>query len=242
MQCSLENVACFLCLLIISKWTLDCFYDGSKHNKSKTICNSCNSLTLLERKISTPLFCTRNRNYIQSIESDCRNKGESLSFAHSYSNAWLDLSRKRTQFGILVWLKLKYICSILIYVEGFHMSWTLVLQQQQNLGRIFGTSKMHLRPQWLRLLFVLKWLFCCCWLFLFLLPLCESVIVLCFVVRYFMSIIVLQTSWWGRGSWLLCLVCLPGVPWWLCGSSSQCHGFVCCLWLWYFLIILTYYF
>ena len=32
-------------------------------------------------------FCTRNRNYIQSIESDCRNKGESLSFAHSYSVA-----------------------------------------------------------------------------------------------------------------------------------------------------------
>ena len=32
-------------------------------------------------------FCTRNRNYIQSIESNCRNKGESLSFAHSYSVA-----------------------------------------------------------------------------------------------------------------------------------------------------------
>ena len=43
-------------------------------------------------------FCTRNQNYIQSIESDCRNKGESLSFAHSYSVAWLDLSCKRTQF------------------------------------------------------------------------------------------------------------------------------------------------
>ena len=32
-------------------------------------------------------FCTRNRNYVQSFESDCRNKGESLSFAHSYSDA-----------------------------------------------------------------------------------------------------------------------------------------------------------
>ena len=29
---------------------------------------------------------------------------------------------------------------------------------------------------------------------LLLLPLCESVIVLCFVVRYFMSILVLQSS------------------------------------------------
>ena len=33
-----------------------------------------------------------------------------------------------------------------IYVEGIHASWTfLVLQQQQNLGRRFGTSIMHLR-------------------------------------------------------------------------------------------------
>ena len=75
-----------------------------------------------------------------------------------------------------------------------------------------------------------------------LLPLRESVTVLCFVVRYFMSILVLQSSWWGRESWLLCLICLPGVSWWLSGSSSRCHGVVCSLWLWYFLIILTYYF
>ena len=34
---------------------------------------------------------------------------------------------------------------------------------------------------------------------------------LCFVVRYFMSILVLQSSWWGRESWLLCLICLAGV-------------------------------
>ena len=38
-------------------------------------------------------------------------------------------------------------------------------------------------------------------------------------------------------SWLLCLVCLPGVSWLLCGYSSQCHGFVCSLWLWYLLTI-----
>ena len=66
-----------------------------------------------------------------------------------------------------------------------------------------------------------------------------SVIVLCFVVRYFMSILVLQSPWWGRESWLLCLICLSGVSWWLSGSSSRCHGIVCGLWLWYFLIILT---
>ena len=42
-----------------------------------------------------------------------------------------------------------------------------------------------------------------CWL---LLPLWDSVIVLCFVVRYFVSILALQTSRWGRESWLLCFV------------------------------------
>ena len=84
-------------------------------------------------------------------------------------------------------------------------------------------------------------LFCCRWLFL-LLPLWESVTVLCFVVPYFMFILILQSSWWGRESWLLCLISLHGVSWWLSGSSSRCHGVVCGLWLWYFLIILTYYF
>ena len=53
MYCSCENVACFLCLLIILKLTLNYFYDGCKHNESRTDCNSCNGLTLLERKIST---------------------------------------------------------------------------------------------------------------------------------------------------------------------------------------------
>ena len=73
-------------------------------------------------------------------------------------------------------------------------------------------------------------------------PLWESVIVLCFVVHYFMSILVFQSSWWGRESWLPCLICLPGVLWWLSGSSSRCHGVVCGSWLWYFLIKLSYYF
>ena len=48
-----------------------------------------------------------------------------------------------------------------------------------------------------------------------------------------------RVSLWGMESWLLCFVCLPGVTRLLCGSSLWCHGFVCSLWLWYFLIILT---
>ena len=50
----------------------------------------------------------------------------------------------------------------------------------------------------------------------------------------------MQSSWWGRESWLLCFICLRGVSWLLCDSSSRCHGLVCSLWLWYYLIILSF--
>ena len=93
-------------------------------------------------------------------------------------------------------MKSKYIWSILIYIEGCHASWTfLVLEQEQNLGRRFGTSKMHLRPQvayaavQTKAVVLLLLTFC-----LLLLSLCESVIVLCFVVHYFMPVLVLQSS------------------------------------------------
>ena len=46
---------------------------------------------------------------------------------------------------------------------------------------------------------------------LIVLPLWDSVIALYFVVRYFESILVLQSSQWGRESWLVCVVCLHGV-------------------------------
>ena len=123
-------------------------------------------------------------------------------------------------------------------------NWTsFVLQQRQNLKRRLRTSKMHLScPVALAAVCsetVVMLLLIRCWL---LLPLWNSVIALCFVVRNFMSILVLQSSWWGRESWLLYFVCFPGVSWLLCGSSSRWHGFVCSLWLWHFLIILTIFF
>ena len=73
-----------------------------------------------------------------------------------------------------------------------------------------------------------------CWL---LLPLWDSIILLCCVVRYFFAIIVI-----GKRELVAWLCCLPGVSWLLCDSSSRCHGLVCSLWLWYFLIKFTYYF
>ena len=109
-------------------------------------------------------------------------------------------------------------------------------------GRGFGSRKMHLGSLWLWLLSgskaVVLLLLIRCWLFL---PLWDSVVVLCFVVRCFVPIPVLLSSWSRREGWLHYFVCLPGVSWLLCGSSSRWHGVVCSLWLRYFLIILTYF-
>ena len=62
---------------------------------------------------------------------------------------------------------------------------------------------------------------------------------------------VVASSWWRserereteRGDWLLYFACLPDVLWLLvfCGYSSRYRGLVCSVWLWYFLIILTYF-
>ena len=96
-----------------------------------------------------------------------------------------------------------------------------MLQQQQNLGRRLCTSKMHLSPSValvaVRSKAAVLLLLIRCWL---LLPLCDSVIVLCFVVRYFVSILVLQSSRWGREGWLLLL-----------NLSSRCLMIVVQVWL-----------
>ena len=55
---------------------------------------------------------------------------------------------------------------------------------------------------------LVSWVRCGTWLYRFLI---------------FAPLLTLQSSWWGRESWLLCLVCLPGVSRWLCSSSTRCH-------------------
>ena len=72
-----------------------------------------------------------------------------------------------------------------------------------------------------------------CWL---LLPLQDSVIVLYLVTLC--PFLFCDHLIGKRESWLLCLVCHPGVSWFLCGYFSQCHGFVCSLWLIYSLTII----
>ena len=62
---------------------------------------------------------------------------------------------------------------------------------------------------------------------LLLLPLWESVVVLCFVVRYFMSVLVLQSSLWGRaGCFALSSWCLVVVGWLFFAVPWGCLRFV----------------
>ena len=139
-------------------------------------------------------FCTTKKgNYIQSIESDCRNKGESHFICTLLFGCLIGPFVQEDSVWNFGPIEVK------IYMEhsdGFHASSTfLVLQQQQNLGWRLSTSKVHLRPPVTKAavcskaVVLLLLTFC-----LLLLPLCKSVIVLCYVVRYFMSILGLQSS------------------------------------------------
>ena len=117
-----------------------------------------------------------------------------------------------------------------------------MLQHSQNLGQRFGTSKMHLSPQWFWLLSVLRWWFCCCWFvvdsLLIIMGFCNCSMFCCALLCVHSSFAIISM---GKTE-LVALLCLSsGVSWLLCGSSSRCHGFNCSLWLWYFLIILTSY-
>ena len=68
----------------------------------------------------------------------------------------------------------------------------------------------------------------------------EFCVGLCFGMHYFMPFLVLQSSWWGRESRLLCFYCLLDVLLLFCCSSSWCRGLDCSVSLWICLIILTY--
>ena len=54
------------------------FYDGSKHNESRTDCNSCNGLTLLERKISTSTSALETKIIFNLLSLTAEIKGNHL--------------------------------------------------------------------------------------------------------------------------------------------------------------------
>ena len=71
------------------------------------------------------------------------------------------------------------------------------------------------------------------------------VVVLCLVsdIQWFVSFLVLQSPCWGWNIWLITINCFSDVLWMFVfsGSSSRCHVLVCSVWVWYFLIIATYF-
>ena len=103
--------------------------------------------------------------------------------------------------------------SVLIWLDCFFVM--SVLTTTESRGR-FSASKMHLSPpppQWLRLLSVLRQWSCCCWSIVLCTSHClwEFCGCLCFVMHYFVSTLILQSSWRGRESWLLRYYCLTDV-------------------------------
>ena len=141
--------------------------------------------------------------------------------------------------------------SKLIWFDGFFVmiycnslktsmpSTQFLFQQQQHLGQIFGTSIMYLSPHSVAYATIWK---CSEGMVLFrVIPFCGPLCP-CFVVHCFLSLIVLQSSLWGRESWSLYFVCILvscdcyGCGWSLrccwcdCGISWSCsHDFYSCV-------------
>ena len=99
-------------------------------------------------------------------------------------------------------------------------------------------------PQWARLLSILRWWFCFCLFIVYCCYNCLWGVMLspCFIFQYFMSILVMHSSCWGRQSWLLYNYCILGVMWLLpfFAASSWCCGLDSSVWLWHFLVIFSY--
>ena len=104
-----------------------------------------------------------------------------------------------------------------------------VLQKQQNLGRRFGASRIHSSPQWIRLLPVLKRWFCCV----------DSLLIITPILGFYNCSIFCYAVLCVHCSFAIILKGKRGLVV-LLSFASRCHGFVCSLWFWYFLIILTY--
>ena len=105
---------------------------------------------------------------------------------------------------------------------------------------------MYLSPKCLSLLSFLRQWFCCCWIIVYCCSQCLWGFRVWFLFWYLVLCVhlVLQSSWLGRESWLLCFNCLPDVLWLsvFSDSSSRCLGLDCGVWLWYLLIILIFFF
>ena len=118
---------------------------------------------------------------------------------------------------IIVWLFPKSVMTHCIN-ECIELNYTCVYQQQQNLGRRFSTSKMHLPPPppppgGFGFCVLLLFIYC-----LLLVPLVVGILCLVLVLlcsNQYPSL----SSWWGREIWLLYLSSWFLWPLLFCGSS-----------------------
>ena len=110
----------------------------------------------------------------------------------------------------------------------YYWNGTLVQVYMCFLRRLFDVAKTHLSPSWLRLLSVIRRLFCCCW---FIVDCCSrSLCSYVFRPSFLCSTQCLSSyamlPFFNRLSVLLWMLVL-------CVSSSRCHGLVYSVWLWY---------
>ena len=95
--------------------------------------------------------------------------------------------------------------------------------------------------RWLRVLFLLREWFCCCWFFVLWTSQCS--IVFFFSMHFFLSFKVFQSCWRKRERVCICFNRLSDILWllvfWI--SSLWWPGLDCSVWLWHFLIMLTYF-
>ena len=109
------------------------------------------------------------------------------------------------------------------------MKWRCILQTEKYFADLYSKTP-RVSQKYEQLSALRRW-FSCCWSAV---DCCSSCGVLCLFhvlfVHWFLSLLVLQSSWWGRESWLLYFVWHPGVLWllflWLF-LTVPCEGLLC---------------
>ena len=137
-------------------------------------------------------------------------------------------SERNKEWFDLIWFDL-----ILVFPNHSHL--LFMVWKQPNLGRRIGTSKMHLSPQWLRLLPILRRWLCCCWFIVYycsycLLGFCVYALICSFAIiltrkRDLVALLKLS-SWWlvtVGAPWLLLAVPWVGLQCVIVVFSDQMH-------------------
>ena len=133
------------------------------------------------------------------------------------------------------WLNFSSICEYVNSIRLFLYDDTLHTFGNLHANNAFTPPPTPRNSQLLSLLSAVLRRWFCCFLLLFhcllllLLSVRGSVFCPCFVMKNLEYILVIQSSWRARKSWLLYFNCLSDVfgLLMLCGFSSRCRGMVC---------------